>query len=145
MKYQNYKNRYDDNYLIKYLTDGTLLNVLLKNPDEILQKNRLIVIDEVHENSINIIISMIIISTLIDEDDKLIYKKRKLTNLRIMLITAMCQLKEKEIFHNLFPGLYDIDDFPNKTDYKVEKIYEHPNNILKCIHITKNGLIFIST
>ena len=70
MKYQNYKNRYDDNYLIKYLTDGTLLNVLLKNPDEILQKNRLIVIDEVHENSINIIISMIIISTLIDEDDK---------------------------------------------------------------------------
>jgi hypothetical protein len=62
-----------------------------------------------------------------------------------MLITAMCQLKEKEIFHNLFPGLYDIDDFPNKTDYKVDEIYENPNNILKCIHSTKNGLIFIST
>jgi hypothetical protein len=145
MKYQDYTNKDDNIYLIKYLTDGTLLNLLLKNPDETLQNNRLIVIDEVHENSINTIISMIIISTLIDEDDKLIYKKRKLTNLRIMLITAMCQLKEKEIFHNLFPGLYDIDDFPNKTDYKVEEIYENPNNILKCIHSTKNGLIFIST
>jgi hypothetical protein len=145
MKYQDYINKYDDNYLIKYLTDGTLLNLLLKNPDNTLKDNRLIVIDEVHENSINTIISMIIISTLIEEDDKLIYKKRKLTNLRIMLITAMCQLKEKEIFHNLFPGLYDIDDFPNKTDYKVDEIYENPNNILKCIHSTKNGLIFIST
>jgi hypothetical protein len=85
------------------------------------------------------------LSTYIEEDDKLIYKKRQLKDLHIMLITAMCQPKEKQIFHDLFPGLYDIDDFPNKTKYNVEQIYENPNNILKLIHTTKNGLIFIST
>lgn len=149
MKYQDYKNQNEEDYLIKFITDGTLLNELLNNINDkstsYTINHKLIVIDEVHENSINTIMTMSILSMLIDEDDLLPYNKRQLTHFKIMLITAMCQPKEKEIFHQLFPGLYDIDNLPNKTKYNVEEIYDTSQKYYKYIKQTQNGLIFIST
>lgn len=139
MQYRGHKY-YSNSYSMKFVTDGILYNKLISKPDEILDNN-LIVIDEVHENSINSLFGLVLINSYIENDEEL--EQFKYKNLNVMLITAMCQPIEKRIFHNLLPGLYELDSLPNKTSYKITEIYRPSAKVEDCVIKDKNGLVFV--
>lgn len=139
MQYRGHQS-YNDRYAIKFVTDGILYNRLISNPHYILKHN-LIVIDEVHENSINSLFSLVIISSYLENDEEI--NKNEYKNFHVMLITALCQKSDKLIFHSLLPGMYELDSLPNVTKYKITEIYKPNSNVEDSVIIDKNGLVFV--
>lgn len=144
MKYKGLKSQ-DEDYIILYATDGTIFNKLINSADSFIKKHSLLVIDEAHENGLNSVLALVILSAIIEKDEKLRYEDRKYKHFKIMLITAMCQPIEKKTFHALMPGLFDIDNLPNKTKFTIIEKTEFVANFIKLIDIRQNGLVFVPT
>lgn len=144
----NVNNRFI-NTKITFMTDGIFYNRLIHKPKSVLQQ-ALIVIDEVHESSLNSLIGLAILAAYRDIDK---YKAENTdgnstweNHPKVMLITAMCQPKEKKIFNNLLPGLFEYDKLPNTTKYTTTEIQASPGSkIDNYIKPNKNGLLFLST
>lgn len=139
MVYRGHNKRFRNTH-ITFMTDGIFYVRLIHNPKSIF-KQSLIVIDEVHENSLNSLVGLAVLSAYIDEDCQL--ETNKLSHVRVMLITAQCQPSEKIIFANLLPGLYEFDKLPSVTKYKVTEIARPRAKLEECINKSSNGLVFV--
>lgn len=133
------KNRFK-NTKITFMTDGIFYARLIFNPSSVF-KQSLIVIDEVHENSLNSLIGLAILMSYIDEDRET--GKNKLDHIRVMLITALCQPYEKRIFSTLLPDLYEYDKLPSVTKYRVTEVARPQDKLEQCVSKSMNGLVFV--
>lgn len=132
------KNKFK-NTKLTFMTDGIFYSRLVRNPKSVFSQS-LIVIDEVHENSLNSLIGLAILSAYRDE----YMNEDTKYNMRVMLITALCQPSEKIIFNNLLPGLYEFDKLPTVTKYKVIEVPRpRGDTVEKCVNVNENGLVFV--
>lgn len=123
---------------ITFMTDGIFYARLVHNPNKIFELS-LIVIDEVHENSLNSLIGLAILAAYREE-----FKDDSRYDIPVILMTAMCQQSEKRIFNNLLPGLYEFDKLPSVTKFKVTEVARPKGDEIEdCVNIHENGLIFV--
>lgn len=127
---------------IRFCTDGILWDKIKHGENDIVNFFNgfdLIIFDEVHENSLDTIFTLIILSQL--------FREKKLPNLQIILITASLREEEINVYDRMFDNLKRVD-LKEGTQWSISEENIDIKSILDICYrkykVGENGLIFLS-